>query len=341
VQGCVEGNASSTCGGRCKVANACSPPESTDKAGLPKTFACPRHMLFSDEMKQAARDDAAANGWGTATEPAFTYAVVGHDADGQGLDQGAGNSTCCQCYQLVFDKPEPGSAQPPALPIPKPMIVQSFNTAAGGGKNFDIFMGAGGFGAFNACVAGSYAGTQTTTFGKFQYSAFPSQFNGQGGVKFINLDECKVNGGATVATLTSTACQGRIAQLCDSATAPSAATTRTTRASCKEGNLLASAYHQNWTVRAKKVECPAALTRVTGCRLAPAGLPQPDARARTVDATDATFLSGYTTTTMQDCCKPTCAWKDYTTGQGLKVVGGWSSFYSCDENGLPITAPAP
>jgi hypothetical protein len=323
------------------VANACSPPESANKADLPKTFACPRFMLFSDEMKLAARDDAAAYAWGDPADPPFTYAVAGHDVDSGGLDAGAGSSTCCQCYQLVFDKPEPGSPQPPDLPVPKPMIVQSFNTAAGGGKNFDLFMGAGGFGAFNACVPGTYSGTQTTTFGRFMYDAFPSAYNGQGGVKFINLDACKVNGGSTTASLGSSACQDRIAQLCDAASSPSAATTRTTRASCKEGNLLASAYHQNWTVRARRVECPTALTRVTGCRLASAGLPRADARVRTVAAADASFLSGYTTTTMQDCCKPTCAWKDGTAGAGLTPSGPWTSFYSCDENGVPITAPAP
>jgi hypothetical protein len=298
-------------------------------------------MLFSDEMKQAARDDAVANGWGDPNDPPFSYGVVGHDADTGGLDAGASSSTCCQCYQLVFEAPEPGSAQPPDLPVPKPMIVQSFNTAAGGAKNFDLFMGAGGFGAFNACVPGSYPGTQTTTFGQFMYTAFPGDYSGQGGIKFLNLDACKVNGASTVAALGSSACQGKIAGLCDTAASPSAGMARTTRTSCKESNLVASAYHQNWTVRARKVECPPALTRVTGCRLAPAGLPQADPRVKTVATADGTFRSGYTTTTMQDCCKPTCAWKDYTTGAGLTPQGRWTSFYSCDQNGVPITSATP
>jgi hypothetical protein len=335
VQGCESG----ACGGRCRVANACSPPESSDKSNLPMTFACPRFMLFSEEMKQAAKDDAAARGWGTSGDPPFNYGVVGHDVDSDGLDKGAGDSTCCQCYQLVFDKPEPGSPQPPDLPIPKSMIVQSFNTAAGGGRNFDIFMGAGGFGAFNACVSGSYPGTQTTIFGHFMYSAFPSQYNGQGGIKFINLDECKANGTGTVASMTSSICQNKIAQMCDTATAASESITRSTRDSCRQSNLLASAYHQNWTVRAKKVECPEALTRVTGCRLAPAGLPEPNPSAQTVSAADSSFLGGYTTTTMQDCCKPTCAWKDNT--KSSRLSGNWTSFYSCDEMGVPITSASP
>jgi hypothetical protein len=144
-----------------------------------------------------------------------------------------------------------------------------------------------------------------------------------------------------VASLTSAACQGRIGRLCDTASAPSPTTTSTTRSSCKESNLLASAYHQNWTVRAKKVECPTALTRVSGCRLAPSGLPQPDPQAKTASTADGSFLSGYTTTTMQDCCKPTCAWKNYTAGAGLTPEGRWSSFYSCDQNGVPITSATP
>ncbi len=342
VSGCQSGVASSTCGGQCAVANACSPPESSDKASLPMTFACPRFMLFSDEMNAAAKDDAAANGWGTSSsDPPFNYGVVGHDMDPDGLDKSGGSSTCCQCYQLVFEKPEPGSPQPPDLPIPKSMIVQSFNTAAGGAKNFDVFMGAGGFGAFNACVSGSYSGTQTTTFGHFMYSGFPSDYNGQGGIKFINLNECKSNGAATAATLASSSCQSKVAQMCDTASASSSSVTASTRNSCKQTNLLASAYHQNWTVRAKKVECPVSLTRVTGCRLASAGLPQPDPTVQTVAGADSSFLSGYTTTTMQDCCKPTCAWKDNTSGAGLTPSGNWSSFYSCDQNGAPITSETP
>ena len=49
------------------------------------------------------------------------------------------------------------------------------------------------------------------------------------------------------------------------------------------------------------------------------------------------FRDGYHTTTMQDCCKPTCAWADWTVGYKLPVDGEWNSFYSCDKNGKPIT----
>ncbi len=330
VAGCTEGVASSTCGGHCRVANACSPPEDPAKGNLPMTFACPRFMTFSDEMVQAARDD-----WGD-TEP-FVYGVVGHDADIGGLD--TGTSSCCQCYQLVFESGEPAISQSDPVAIPKPMIVQSFNTAAGGGKNFDIYMGGGGFGAFNACIPGTYAGTQTTNFGHFMYTAFPSQYPTNGGIKAINLDQCKVNSAVSATSLASPACQDRISQLCGNTAAASPTVAFATMTSCIRTNAPSSFYHQNWHVRAKRVECPAALTRVTGCRLAPQGLPQADPTARTAASAGSDFVTGYTTTTMQDCCKPSCAWSDQVAGAGLTPVGKFGAFYSCDQNGVPITAP--
>ncbi|MFL5304450.1 MAG: hypothetical protein ACJ8F1_04525 [Polyangia bacterium] len=56
-------------------------------------------------------------------------------------------------------------------------------------------------------------------------------------------------------------------------------------------------------------------------------------------AQDASFRANYTTTTMQDCCKPTCAWQDWVTGSngGLSAVGKYNSFYSCDKTGTPVT----
>ncbi len=53
-------------------------------------------------------------------------------------------------------------------------------------------------------------------------------------------------------------------------------------------------------------------------------------------AADSTFTSGYTTTTMQDCCKPTCAWQDNLVGAGTPV-GQYNSFYTCDATGTPVT----
>jgi hypothetical protein len=47
------------------------------------------------------------------------------------------------------------------------------------------------------------------------------------------------------------------------------------------------------------------------------------------------FSSGYGTTTMQDCCKPTCAWNDNIYAA---TDPDYRSLYSCDRLGVPITA---
>src|SRR4029077_6333395 len=89
----------------------------------------------------------------------------------------------------------------------------------------------------------------------------------------------------------------------------------TTQNSCIEVSQPQNLYHLNWSVMVKRVECPANLTRATGCKLNPQGLPAPDPTA--VDMTSASgkgFSSGYTTTTMQDCCRPTCAYKGNVRG---------------------------
>ncbi len=71
----------------------------------------------------------------------------------------------------------------------------------------------------------------------------------------------------------------------------------------------------NWKVYAKRVKCPVGLTQVTGCKLVE-DLPEPDPNVIAPGAAqaDSSFKTGYSTTTMQDCCKPSCAWSDKVTG---------------------------
>ena len=339
VEGCEEGNTSSACEGNCRSANACSPPESMDKASLSMGYICPRFMLFSPEMRKAAQDDAAASGWNGSP---FNYAIAGHDPDTGGLD--SSNSTCCQCYQLVFDKGENGVSVTP----PRPLIVQSFNTAAGGPKAFDLFMGAGGYGAFNACYNDPNF-SNNSQFGKFFYSGFPGIDNvdiqqGMGGVKATSWQEswrsvCRVNDVATDESLGSAACKDKVAGHCDKFDGPDTSITSTSKYSCKQANDPASYYHMNWEVLVSRVQCPEALTRVTGCRLSEPSLPLPMPAVQTPsDASDTSiWKSGYHITTMQDCCKPTCAWIDNVGKKGLPVDGDWAAFYTCDANGVPVT----
>ena len=337
VDGCIQGDPGSACGGNCIVANSCSPPEDGSKANLVKTFICPRFMLFSTEMIQAAKDDARSYGW-DENDPPFNYGVVGHDPDIGGIDDGP--SSCCQCYQIIYEKPEPSSPQPPDLPYPKPLIVQSFNTAASGPYGFDVFMGAGGYGAFNSCYDDPDF-SNTSNFDEFIYDEYPYQNPNSGGISFLRYPELCMDGWPpTIEGIQSAACQEKIRELCNQALVNSSEQiTEDTRRSCIQSNQIESLYHQNWDVIVKRVRCPDNLTRVTGCRLIEDDLPLPSPEVQTpADAiADGSFLSGYHTTTMQDCCKPTCAWSDWTENYGLPVDGEWNSFYSCDKNGLPFT----
>jgi hypothetical protein len=331
IPGCQNGVATSPGGGNCTPGqNAC---EGT-KQGAQVLFLCPRFMLFSDEMAQAALDDGNTG---------FHYAVVGHDADTGGID-GTVSVSCCQCYQLVFQLPENvaqvngGGAS--AIPIPPPLIVQSFNTAAGGGKNFDIFMGAGGFGAFNACDPNA---SMKSNSGKYLYTEFPPLGEpGSGGVNAATqIPSCRSKDTVTTATLSAATCQADIAAACSKFKSSSTTMTQESIRSCRQSNDVNSYYHMNWKIYAKRVECPTHLTEVTGCKLAPQGLPKVNPAVKTPEqaAADSSFKSEYTTTTMQDCCMPTCAWQNNTKGQGLSLVGSYNSFYSCNPNGVPVTEP--
>lgn len=339
VKGCQQGVASTPCNGICQAANACENISSKPNADV--GFICPRFLLFGDEMLQAAKDD-----WGSA--PPFNYAIVGHNADMAGID---GNvATCCQCYELVFDRPSPSMdnegcvnadcTQGSAVPVPPPLIVQAFDFGAPS-STFDVFMGAGGFGANNACDPN---GSPTSQSGKYLYTAFaPDGEPNGGGVKVTLQDapwpaDCKTNlNYITTATVSSAVCQGEVAAECAKIQAAAPNIAAETVRSCTQADSPASFYHLNWQVYAKKVECPTHLTEVTGCKLAAQGLPaaQPAVTASQA-AADSTWRM-YGTTTMQDCCKPSCAWQDFVTGMGLTAIQQYNSFYTCDQNGVPVT----
>jgi hypothetical protein len=306
------------CGGSCP---ACpnykiNGPNTSDTTGSGcnggPAFMCARDMVFSPEFKVAETDD-----FQNPTNPQFVYGVVGHDKDSGGLDTESGSNACCQCYQLIFTTPRDNVS---GVATPKPMIVQAFNTGAGGGKNFDIFMGSGGEGANTAgCNA--------------QYTSYPSigQPN-NGGIRALTVSQCASNNQYSSSSIATMSCQSAIATDCEMIKANNASVQSATQVSCEETNQVQNLYHLNWNVLAKRIECPANLTRVTGCKLNSQGLPAADPTA--VDMTSANgkgFSSGYTTTTMQDCCRPTCAYKGNVTG----ADGTYKQYYTCDSSGNP------
>ena len=306
------------CGGGCAACPSykINPPNRTNGVSSSCNggtgYMCARQMLLSPELKQAAFED-----WG-ADDPPFVYGVVGHDLDAGGVDANSGNS-CCQCYQLIFESPTGASG----LPIPKPMIVQSFNTAAGGGRNFDIYMAAGGFGANNGCIGGSSP----------MYSTYPDLGGDySGGVRASRYSQCANNNQWNQASIASATCQSYLASQCNLITSTASASNQSTsQASCIQSNDPSNHYHINWSVRAMRVECPTNLTRVTGCKLNAQGLPAPNPAAKDVATAGSGFRSGYTTTTMQDCCRPTCAYPANVAG----ADPAYSVYYTCDRAGTP------
>jgi hypothetical protein len=328
VQGCKKGDANSTCEGKCSNdygpagRNACE----SGKPGALVQYTCPRYILFSDEMKQAAIDDGY--------EGKLNYAVVGHDQDSEELDKGLPDA-CCQCYQLVYEAPTylyTGSTITP----PKPLIVQSINTAASGGKGFDVFMGAGGMGAFNAC--GAVSAKALSSDAPPMYTAYPGIGQASsGGVKpGPDSLKCDSNGKLTEEMIAADSCQQKITEACNQITAKNSTVQEQTRRSCIQSNQGASYYHENWNVYAKRVNCPAHLTQVTGCKLAKdskVGDPEPNVQTA-AQAKSAGFASGRHTTTMQDCCMGTCQWANNVKGT---TVEGYNSFYSCREDGTVVS----
>ena len=333
VDGCIQGDATSACGGNCQ------PPSAGHAEGKPGEpgYMCPRALLFGAEMTRAAEADAARYGWGE-TSP-FAYAVAGHDNDGGLLDD-SGASVCCTCFQLIPYLPNENQVVKDgksAVPLPKPLIVQVFNTGATT-TTFDLFLGAGGIGAVNACMDPAVGAPAF-------YSSYPA--TGQpfdGGVKAVgtpgNGTACKDStSNVTVDTLGSAGCQQWVSDSCNQIDHANPSITASTRDSCIRSNDPTSLYHLNWKVYAKRVTCPLGITEVTGCRL---NETESAVDPNAIDPTSAQasgFIDGYTTTTMQDCAKPTCAAKPNVVDSQHTADGLYNSIYTCNSAGVPWTEP--
>jgi hypothetical protein len=245
----------------------------------------------------------------------------------------------------VLANPDDASNPVSAVPIPKPIIAQSFNTAATQ-NTFDVYMGGGGFGAHNGCGPEL---TQTSTSGQYRYESYPEEGAMSGGVKpATHWSECKTDiQWVTEESLGSEACQSRLEETCNQITHADPTITEYARNSCITTNQPESLCHLNWSVYVRKVECPEALTRVTGCKLQNQGLPEVDGLITAEQASnDSSFWSQgsnghmYETTTMEDCCRPSCAAANWIEGKGLATDSDYNVFYSCDRAGVPITETA-
>jgi len=153
----------------------------------------------------------------------------------------------------------------------------------------------------------------------------------------------------TEASLTSSGCASATASACDQITSSNSQIQTETQRSCIESNgveanaqgTIPGDYHINWYIWVKRVECPQHLTQVTGCKLTSQGLAAPDPNVQTAAQAQAAGFAQkagtgtqFSTTQMQDCCMPSCAWVNNVPNP---TSGGYDSLYSCDISGNPWT----
>jgi hypothetical protein len=180
------------------------------------------------------------------------------------------------------------------------------------------------------------------------YTSYPADGQpSQGGVKPASLySECRTTdrNWLTTASLSTPACQQRITDACNQIASNIPGLTDQARTACIRANSLETFYHLNWSVYAMKVECPEHLTRVTGCKLMPQGLPSAKKNVTTATqaALDPDFWAKtgstsnlYETTTMEDCCRPSCAAINWISGKGLTPDSQYRAFYTCNASGVP------
>ena len=251
------------------------------------SFACPHLMLLSPDMLMAAKTDG--NNW----------AVYGVAGIGQTHD-------CGKCFQLEISGSDSGT-----MPSTIKYIVQAVNTGSDvSSGQFDILLGAGGFGIYDACSSDCKSG-RVCGGGHCNAPMF------SGGFSAWTPDGNCYGGGV------------RDANGCDAlVTTPESSRNfaeKTLIYGCKAA--IEQHYHQNFRVNFEQVKCPASLVKVTGIRSkSENGLGHPQEMLKL-------FGQGQATTTM-DCCKPTCAWRQNV---GSFTDPNFPQVYVCSKEGSPLS----
>jgi len=278
----------------------------------PFGYACPAMMMLTDVMVHAAREDGL--------EADFVYAVAGSATD----------ESCGKCFQVqLLD------AEREWRPDFKQLVVQVINSGFDVMPyQFDLFMGAGGFGYFTAC--NSDCTQRACQGGPCAQGMFRGTFRQWVDAEYDDPNLC-YSGGIKWLNRTSIA---RLWGLCSALDGSPARMNQTNasihlRDSCFRTNR--QLYHQNFVAtRSSPVRCPPALTRVTGLRRTDdASLPAPAATLPLPNTCQGARDQGhYCITTMQDCCKPSCAWSGKIPGNALDPLR--ACVRTCDRAGVSI-----
>lgn len=245
------------------------------------SWSCPHMMLLSPDMQFAAQMDGYDS-----------WAVYGVAGIGQASD-------CGKCFQLRINS---GGS----VPSKRFIIVQAANTGSDvSSGQFDILVGAGGFGIYDGCASDCQYG-RVCSGGHCNAPQYSSGFSAW-------TPDGNCYGGGV-----------RDANGCNAlAPNPQTFAEKTLVYGCKEA--IYQRYHQNLQVSFAQVQCPKSLYQITGIRPnSDTSLPLPN---------PSLYLpSGGRTTTTMDCCKPTCAWR-----QNVKNAdSNWPQLFVCDKTGVPL-----
>jgi hypothetical protein len=240
-------------------------------------------MMLSDDMILASQRDRLTQ---------FYYAVAGSATDDE----------CGKCYQIkVLDAERQWSTSF------KQLIVQVINSGHDVMRGqFDIFMGGGGFGYFTSCNRDCQ--TRYCQGGACRDSMYSSDFSKWNNAEYYDPNIC-YSGGIKWLDHKN---HSEILKLCQGLVG----TSRTlkdniTVDSCYRTNRYL--YHQNFvSLDAKRVACPVHLYLLTGLRR------RDDQNYPKIDINNVLDIKcrgdrtqgRYCLTTMQDCCKPSCAWSN-------------------------------
>jgi len=259
-------------------------------------FACPHMMMFSEDMILASKYDGLSLH--------FLYATAGSNND----------ADCGKCFHV-------------ATHHPSHLIIQVINSGGDVGfRQFDLFMGAGGFGVYTACNQDCHQ--QYCNGGSCHDSLYSGSFRDwtlSSSSSFWGGGNCYGGGIHSYSSLEDLKKKCRNLFKGDE---PTYFKNVQLYRSCVSSNL--EKYHNNIDAyRSKRVQCPKGLYQLTGLRrqddvLYP--LPIHNETEFEEECRNTNCL-----TTMCDCCKPSCAW-----GGKVDVFEKWSAVRTCDKMGFVL-----
>lgn len=259
--------------GQEELPSACANGYPNDLYGFP----CPQMMLLSEEwMVMAKKDGFSSN--------EMLYGVAGSNSD----------QDCGKCFQLrVLDAERQWR---PDFPL---LVLQIFNSGYDVYPyQFDVYMGGGGFGYFTACNTDcrSRFCQGGSCFGSM-YSE--GTFKDWTNAKHPDPNPCYSGGVKWLEDPPQPHCQ-KIAPI-DSRTYQSCVRTN------EQG------FHQNFvSLVTERVQCPPGIYALTGLRRKDdESLPLPSlSLPLSLQCQGDRSQGRFCMTTMQDCCKPSCSWKN-------------------------------